>query len=72
LEKNKNKKKQKEKEEEEEEDKKKWEKKKKRTTQRFTVDLHSETLSNFSFFLIPKDKDEKKLKKKVSIHFILV
>jgi len=34
---------------------KKWEKKRKkkeRTAQRFTVDLHSETLSNFSFFLI--------------------
>jgi hypothetical protein len=27
-------------------------KKKKNTTQRFTVDLHSETLSSFSFFLI--------------------
>jgi hypothetical protein len=27
-------------------------KKKKNNTQRFTVDLHSETLSNFSFFLI--------------------
>ena len=39
---------------------KKWKKKgknnkiiiKKKTAQRFTVDLHSETLSNFSFFLI--------------------
>ena len=40
---------------EKEEDKKngkKNEKKKERTAQRFTVDLHSETLSNFSFFLI--------------------
>ena len=27
-------------------------KKKERTAQRFTVDLHSETLSSFSFFLI--------------------
>jgi hypothetical protein len=27
-------------------------KKKERTTQRFTMDLHSETLSSFSFFLI--------------------
>jgi len=27
-------------------------KKKKRIAQRFTVDLHSETLNNFSFFLI--------------------
>jgi hypothetical protein len=40
---------------EKEEDKKngkKNEKKKERTAQRFTVDLHNETLSNFSFFLI--------------------
>jgi len=32
--------------------KKKGKKKKERTAQRFTVDLHSETLSSFSFFLI--------------------
>ena len=32
--------------------KNKNEKKKERTAQRFTVDLHSETLSSFSFFLI--------------------
>jgi len=34
---------------------KQWEKKKKkkeRTAQRFTVDLHSKTLSSFNFFLI--------------------
>jgi len=31
---------------------KKIEKEKKKTAQRFTVDLHSETLSSFSFFLI--------------------
>jgi len=30
----------------------KKQKKKKRTAQHFTVDLHSETLSSFSFFLI--------------------
>ena len=48
---------------------KKWEKnknrkkkEKKKTAQRFTVDLHSETLSSFSFFLIKasKKKNEKK------------
>jgi hypothetical protein len=31
---------------------KKRKKEKKKTAQRFTVDLHSETLSSFSFFLI--------------------
>ena len=31
---------------------KKTKKKKERTAQRFTMDLHSETLSSFSFFLI--------------------
>ena len=31
---------------------KKWKKKKEKTAQRFTVDLHSKTLSSFSFFLI--------------------
>jgi hypothetical protein len=51
--KNKNKKKQKN--EKKIKTEKKWEKKqknKKRTVQRFTVDLHSETLRSFSFFLI--------------------
>ena len=46
--KNKNKKKTKKQKEED----KKQEKKKKMIAQRFTVDLHSETLSSFSFFLI--------------------
>ena len=71
MEKNKKKKKQKEKKRKKKKKKKKTKKngkkktkKKKRTAQRFTVDLHSETLSSFSFFLIPKEKDEKKLKKK--------
>jgi hypothetical protein len=35
---------------------KKNKKKKERTAQRFTVDLHSETLSSFSFFLKRKEK----------------
>jgi len=36
------------------EEKTKRKKKKERTAQCFTVDLHSETLSSFSFFLIAK------------------
>ena len=39
---------------------KKGEKKKKKIAQRFTVDLHSETLSSFSFFLMLLIKKKRK------------